>query len=87
MHGSHLLVDGKKMAKSANNFYKLSDFVEKMPSEKPETLYRGFRIMSFQSRYREQLNFTFDKLQAAVNTLKSLDEFLKRIKRYEPKTN
>lgn len=85
MHGAHLLVDGKKMAKSLNNFYTLADITEKMPAEKPENLYRGFRIMTFQSRYLEQLNFTFDRLQAAINTLKSLDEFLKRIKRYSPK--
>ena len=29
LHGGHLLVDNKKMAKSANNFYTLQDIVEK----------------------------------------------------------
>ena len=30
LHGGHLLVDNKKMAKSAGNFYTLRDIVEKM---------------------------------------------------------
>ncbi len=29
MHGGHLLVDNKKMAKSANNFYTLRDIIDK----------------------------------------------------------
>ncbi len=85
VHGAHLLVDGKKMSKSADNFYRLVDIVVKMPHEKERHVLLGFRLMAFQNRYREELNFTFDRLQAAINTLKSLDEFLKRIKRYVPK--
>lgn len=84
MHSGHLLVDNKKMAKSAGNFYTLADIVAKMPNEKPEMVYRGFRLMNLQTRYRESFNFTFDRLTAAITTVKSFDEVLKRLKHYNP---
>lgn len=83
MHSGHLLVDNKKMAKSAGNFYTLVDIVAKMPNEKPEMIYRGFRLMTLQTRYRESFNFTFDRLTAAIQTVKGFDEVLKRLKYYE----
>lgn len=83
IHSGHLLVDNKKMAKSAGNFYTLADIVAKMPNEKPAMVYRGFRLMNLQTRYRENFNFTFDRLTAAVQTVKSFDEILKRLKHYE----
>ncbi len=84
MHCGHLLVDNKKMAKSAGNFYTLSDIVSKLPNEKPEMVYRGFRLMNLQTRYRESFNFTFDRLGASIQTLKGFDEVLKRLKHYNP---
>ena len=84
IHAGHLLVDNKKMAKSAGNFYTLPDIVAKMPNEKPEMVYRGFRLMNLQTRYRESFNFTFDRLTAAIQTVKSFDEVLKRLKHYNP---
>lgn len=84
MHCGHLLVDNKKMSKSAGNFYTLADIVVKMPNEKPEMVYRGFRLMNLQTRYRESFNFTFDRLSAAIATVKSFDEVLKRLGRYNP---
>jgi cysteinyl-tRNA synthetase len=90
MHGGHLLVDNKKMAKSANNFYTLRDIFEKN-KELPEALVsRGIRLMSLQNQYHENFNFTFDRLGAAINTIKGLDEMMKRIGRYTtslPETN
>ncbi|EKD29652.1 MAG: hypothetical protein ACD_78C00322G0007, partial [uncultured bacterium (gcode 4)] len=83
MHSGHLLVDNKKMSKSADNFYTLADIVAKMPNEKPGMVYRGFRLMNLQTRYRENFNFTFDRLTAAIQTAKSFDEILKRLKHYE----
>lgn len=84
MHSGHLLVDNKKMAKSAGNFYTLADIVAKVPSEKPEMVYRGFRLMNLQTRYRENFNFTFDRLTSAIQTVKSFDEVLRRLGRYNP---
>ncbi len=38
--------------------------------------------MSLQNQYRENFNFTFERLGAAINTIKGLDEMMKRIGRY-----
>lgn len=38
--------------------------------------------MALQNQYRENFNFTFDRLGAAINTIKGLDEMMKRIGRY-----
>lgn len=82
MHGGHLLVDNKKMAKSAGNFYTLSDIIEKMGGTDETLIYRGFRLMALQNQYRENFNFTFERLQAAINTIVGFDEMLKRLWRY-----
>jgi cysteinyl-tRNA synthetase len=84
MHTGHLLVDGKKMSKSAGNFYRMKDLEEKYPDRKP-LLYRAFRMMCLQNRYRENFNFTFDRLESAMATVTSLDNILKRLKSYTPK--
>ena len=82
LHGGHLLVDNKKMAKSAGNFYTLRDIIEKEKGT-PETLIcRAFRLMALQNNYRENFNFTFDRLTAGVNTIRGLDELIKRLGRY-----
>jgi cysteinyl-tRNA synthetase len=70
MHGGHLLVDNKKMSKSAGNFYTLRDIVEKMKPIDESFIYRGFRLMALQNQYRENFNFTFERLDAAMNTIK-----------------
>jgi cysteinyl-tRNA synthetase len=82
MHGGHLLVDNKKMSKSAGNFYTLRDIVEKMTGTDEQLIYRGFRLMALQNQYRENFNFTFERLGAAINTIKWLDEMMKRLGRY-----
>ena len=38
--------------------------------------------MALQNQYRENFNFTFDRLGAAINTIKGLDEMMKRLGRY-----
>ncbi len=82
MHGGHLLVDNKKMAKSSKNFYTLRDIIDH-EKDMPEALVcRGFRLMSLQNQYRENFNFTFDRLSAAMNTIRGFDEMMKRLGRY-----
>ncbi len=66
VHNKHLLVEGKKMSKSLNNFFTLRDIQEK--GFEP----LAFRIMVLQSHYRSQSNFTWKNLEAAQNRLKSL---------------
>lgn len=59
LHGEHLLVDGKKMAKSAKNFFTLEDILNKGFDP------LAFRLLVLQSHYRSQLNFTWESLQAS----------------------
>lgn len=70
MHGGHLLVDNKKMAKSAGNFYTLRDIIEKNKDIPEATIAKAFRLMALQNQYRENFNFTFERLGAAVNTIR-----------------
>lgn len=62
-HSEHMLVDGKKMSKSLNNFYTLQDVRER--GFEP----LAFRLMILQSHYRNQSNFTWENLEAAQNRL------------------
>lgn len=63
VHNEHLLVDGKKMSKSLNNFFTLRDIQEK----DFEPL--AFRMLVLQAHYRSQLNFSWEGLEAAKNRL------------------
>ncbi|MBA3758700.1 cysteine--tRNA ligase [Candidatus Saccharibacteria bacterium] len=63
VHNEHLLVDGKKMSKSLNNFYRLQDIKEKGYDP------LAFRLMVLQSHYRSQSNFTWENLDAAQTRL------------------
>lgn len=69
VHSNHLLVDGKKMAKSANNFYTLQDIIDKGYDP------LAFRLLVLQSHYRSESNFTWENLEAAQNRLKDLQSF------------
>jgi len=69
VHNEHILVDGKKMSKSANNFYTLSDIIEKGFDP------LAFRLLVLQSHYRNQTNFSWESLEAAQNRLKILRAF------------
>lgn len=62
-HSEHILVDGKKMAKSAKNFYTLGDITKK--GYDPV----AFRLLVLQSHYRNQSHFSWDNLGAAQNLL------------------
>ena len=70
LHGGHLLVDNKKMSKSAGNFYTLRDIFEKNSDISEVLIARGFRLMALQNQYRENFNFTFERLGAAINTIR-----------------
>lgn len=65
-HNEHILVDGKKMAKSAQNFYTLQDIVAKGYDP------LAFRLLVLQSHYRKPTHFSWDNLAAAENRLAEL---------------
>ena len=58
-HAYHLLSEGRKMAKSAGNFYVLADLVQRGADP------LAFRYLALQTRYREPTNFTWEALAAA----------------------
>lgn len=68
-HNEHLLVDGKKMSKSLDNFYTLEDIKQKGINP------LAFRVMVLQSHYSKQSNFTWDNLESANARLNDLYAF------------
>lgn len=81
IHSGHLMVDGKKMSKSLGNFYTLRDLEEKYGDEK--YLYKAVRMGFINGRYREQIDFSFSKLEQNISALKNIDSTCKRLAKYE----
>ncbi|MDD3480661.1 MAG: cysteine--tRNA ligase [Patescibacteria group bacterium] len=73
-HGEHLLVEGKRMGKSENNFYSIDDMSKKYNVEP-----LAFRMLCLQSHYRDKLNFTSRSIKDAQNSLNNLRNFVNRI--------
>lgn len=69
IHNSMLLVNGKKMAKSENNFLTIKEVLNKVH---PEVL----KFFLLTAHYRSELNFTWDALYTVK---KHLDRFYKAI--------
>jgi len=67
-HNEFLLVEGKKMSKSLNNFYTLEDIKKR----KIEPL--ALRYFFLQSHYRQQMNFTWEAAKAAQEAYRKLTE-------------
>ncbi len=81
IHGGHITVDGKKMSKSANNFYTIQDLEEKFQQIPKSILYRAIRLSFMNAKYRESVDFSFEKLEQNFNTIKKIDEALKKLDR------
>ncbi len=79
VHSWHLMVDGKKMAKSLGNFYTLNDIEEKYKNTRKEMLFRALRLLFINGKYRESIDFSFAKLEANINTVEKIDELVKRL--------
>jgi len=73
MHNEHLLVEGKKMAKRLGNYYTVKDLTAKGHNPK------AIRYLMLSTHYRQQLNFTFEGLEAAKSTLERLENFVRRL--------
>jgi cysteinyl-tRNA synthetase len=74
LHNAHLLVEGQKMSKSLGNFYTLRDLLNKGFSG------RELRYALIRVNYRLPLNFTFDGLNEARQSLLRLDEWVHRLR-------
>lgn len=80
LHSGHVLVDGAKMAKSKNNFYTLRDIELRYPWEK--TIYRALRLSFIAGKYRDQIEFNFQKLEQNIKTIQNIDASVKRVLAY-----
>lgn len=74
MHVDFLQVNGGKMSKSLGNLYTLEDLAEK--GYEPLV----YRMFNFTSTYRNQINFTFEAMDAAKVSLNRLRDGLLRHK-------
>ena len=70
LHSEYLIVDGRKMSKSLGNYYTLRDVLVKgYPA-------LAVRYLLLATYYRQQLNFTFDGLEAARAALERYNDFI-----------
>jgi cysteinyl-tRNA synthetase len=69
VHNNHILIDGKKMSKSLNNFYTLRDIEERNFDP------LAFRLLVLQAHYRRESNFSWESLEAASQRLSNLQAF------------
>ncbi|MHA2278763.1 MAG: DALR domain-containing protein, partial [Candidatus Kariarchaeaceae archaeon] len=68
VHGAHLIVDGKKMSKSAGNYFTMDDLTK----ENPDTV----RMYFLNTHYRDVLNFTFDSLKQVDSQRERIQKLL-----------
>jgi cysteinyl-tRNA synthetase len=73
LHCEHLLVEGRKMAKRLGNYYTVRDLTAKGYDPK------AIRYLLLATHYRQQVNFTFEGLEAAKKTLERLTNFVRRL--------
>ncbi|MBN2600785.1 MAG: cysteine--tRNA ligase [Candidatus Marinimicrobia bacterium] len=73
IHCEHLMVEGDKMSKSAGNFYRLRELLEKGIDA------TAIRYVLLSTHYRQKLNFTFDKVEAAAKSITRLRDFKKSL--------
>jgi cysteinyl-tRNA synthetase len=74
IHCEHLLVEGERMAKSKGNFYTLRDLLAR--GYKPSAI----RYLLASVPHRKQLNFTFDGLHQAAQSVERLRDFHLRLR-------
>ena len=66
VHGGHLLAEGQKMAKSTGNIWTIRDVADRGYDP------LSFRLLCFQTRYRNLLDFHWEALETADRTLTRL---------------
>ena len=74
LHCEHLLVDGQKMSKSLGNFYTLPDVLGRGYSG------REIRYALMRVHYRKPLNFTWEGMEEARESLGRIDDWLRRLR-------
>lgn len=74
LHNEWLLVNGRKMSKSLGNFYTLRDVLAKGCSAV------AIRYLLLSTHYRQQLNFTFEGIDAAKSGIERLNEIIRKLR-------
>ena len=74
LHTRHLMVDGRKMSKSADNFYTLRDLLDK--GFKPMVI----KYLLLSMSYRRRLNFTFGGLEEAGEKIEKICDIIEIMK-------
>jgi cysteinyl-tRNA synthetase len=70
VHGGHLQMEGKKMSKSAQNIRRVTDLLE----EGIDPL--AFRLLCFGTRYRSEMEFSWEALEGANHRLTELRQLM-----------
>ncbi len=73
LHAEHLIVEGRKMSKSLGNYFTLRDLLDKGYSG------TAVRYVLLATHYRQQLNFTFQGLDAAAAALERYNDFIRNL--------
>ncbi len=73
LHSEHLKVEGETMSKSLGNYYTFRDLIEKGYTA------AAIRYLLMSVPYHKQLNFTFETLDGAEQTISRLRDFKKRL--------
>ena len=73
LHSEHLLVESSKMSKSAGNYYKIPDLIDK--GFTPEAL----RYLLLNGHYRTNINFSVDKKHEALKVVQRINDFYERL--------
>ncbi len=74
VHFYFLLVDGKKMSKSLQNFYTIEDL------KKHHIDPLALRFLFLQTHYRQSMNFTWESVKAAQEGLTKIKDLIKNFK-------
>ncbi|MEE8341314.1 MAG: cysteine--tRNA ligase, partial [Candidatus Neomarinimicrobiota bacterium] len=73
LHSEHLLVEGGKMSKSAGNYYKIPELIDKgFTSE-------ALRYLLLNGHYRTNINFSVDKKHEALKVVQRINDFYERL--------
>lgn len=78
LHSALVMVNGKKMSRSAGNFVTLRDLLEKGYAG------REVRFLLLSTHYRKPLHFSYKNLDAARSSLKRLDDLVHRLNLLTP---
>ncbi|HUQ28225.1 MAG TPA: cysteine--tRNA ligase [Usitatibacter sp.] len=76
LHAAFLNIDNEKMSKSAGNFWFLRDVLDKLDARQGSELVRFFLM---RAHYRSEINFSWDTLEDAGNTLRGFYTALREV--------